>query len=84
MKKYVFSMMTLLTLGTTVCFGETNKEAEQIVTQQLEMVEADSKHEQPTDCENKEQVRKERGNQRSSGMTVKKKEVTYSVQTLHL
>lgn len=84
MKKYVFSLMTLVTLGTGTMFGETTKEVQSVTTQGQEVEQSTGNHIQSTEQECEEKVRHSRSNKRGEGMTIKKKEVTCSVQTLHM
>ena len=84
MKKYVFSLMTLVTLGTGTMLGETTKEVQSVTTQSQEVEQSTGNHIQSTEQECGEKVRHSRSNKRGEGMTIKKKEVTYSVQTLHM
>ena len=84
MKKYVFSLMTLVTLGTGTMLGETTKEVQSVTTQGQEVEQSTGNHIQSTEQECGEKVRHSRSNKRGEGMTIKKKEVTYSVQTLHM
>ena len=84
MKKYVFSLMTLVTLGTGTMFGETTMEVQSVTTQGQEVEQSTGNHIQSTEQECEEKVRHSRSNKRGEGMTIKKKEVTYSVQTLHM
>ena len=84
MKKYVFSLMTLVTLGTGTMLGETTKEVQSVTTQGQEVEQSTGNHIQSTEQECEEKVRHCRSNKRGEGMTIKKKEVTYSVQTLHM
>ena len=84
MKKYVFSLMTLVTLGTGTMLGETTKEVQSVTTQGQEVKQSTGNHIQSTEQECEEKVRHSRSNKRGEGMTIKKKEVTYSVQTLHM
>ena len=84
MKKYVFSLMTLVTLGTGTMVGETTKEVQSVTTQGQEVEQNTGNHIQSTEQECEEKVRHSRSNKRGEGMTIKKKEVTYSVQTLHM
>ncbi len=83
MKNFVFSMVTLMVLGTTVCFGKTNKEVEKEAPQQQETVKDDIRHDAPRVVGNKKPEKKRRHGTPVTGMPVKKSEVTYSVQTLH-
>ena len=84
MKKYVFSLMTLVTLGTGTMFGETTKEVQSVTTQGQEVEQSTGNHIQSTEQECEEKVRHSRSNKRGEGMKIKKKEVTCSVQTLHM
>ena len=48
MKNFVFSLITIMVLGTTVCSAKTNKEAGKEVAQRQEVLKTDKKHDART------------------------------------
>ena len=83
MKNFVFSLITIMVLGTTVCSAKTNKEAGKEVAQRQEVLKTDKKHDARTFSKRKEQRDKYHCEKPERNYPIKKNEVTVSVQTLH-
>lgn len=93
MKNFVLSLITLMTIGTTVCFGKTNKEIvveresprRETVQQRRDNRNIERRKVEKPDSHG---VRKEPEvrtwrNTTVPSMPIKKSEVTISVQSLH-
>lgn len=85
MKNLLFTLITFMVFGTTVCFGRTNKNVERDVEprQHIEMRHHDKMPEPPKEPKHFKKSFRDQRRHNDVKPPIKKNEVTVSIQTLH-